>query len=449
MSCIRLNLIDRERTVSGIVHGSIGDRVIAALSAQPETVHELILALARFEKPRGDESMLAWFDSGENFESYDAGLVIVDLAGQVVMIDSTYSAPALMRGHRGGTSYEPAVDASLFEGKRSAESGEAFVEQQQDQAFLAPEEPITFEVGYHNGEVLTDVRIPYRIPEGWLFVGSVPEYEGVWNKRRAGRAKQIMLGWIDVRDILFGRPLSEFIASEIHHAVDLETESLFSEIHARWLTTAREDLRERTPRDWLLAQKDFIDFDLWSRELQWSFTGECPPPLLPSSYAYRYAGFGTHEICLYYDLIRLLLAESYQQASAGRLTSVENEIERLEQIKHAWLEAPDPESHGKSPALMIEWERKRIPLVLTPKESIIDEDCPICQAVAADVETPMFWHLDGCNMDDQFEFSFFKTRAEWEEERQRMEELDKEYRRQKAGEKREEFESAAAGFEPF
>ena len=160
------------------------------------------------------------------------------------------------------------------------------------------------------------------------------------------------------------------------------------------------------------------------------------------------AGFGTHEICLYYDLIRLLLTESYQQVRAGRLTSVENEIERLEQIKHAWLEAPDPESHGKSPALMIEWERKRIPLVLTPKESIIDEDCPICQAVAADLETPMFWHLDGCNMDDQFEFSFFKTRAEWELERQRMEELDREYRRQKAGEKQGEFEPITASFEP-
>ena len=448
MSCIRLNLIDRERTVSGIVHGSIGDRMIAALSAQPETIHELVLALARFEKPTGDESMLAWFDSGENFESYDAGLVIVDLAGQVVMIDSTYSAPALMSDHRSGASFELAGNASPAGEKRSAESGEGIVEQQRQQTFLAPEEPTTFEVGYHNGEKLTDVRIPYRIPEGWLFVGSVPEYEGVWNKRRAGRAKQIMCDWIDARDILFGRPLSEFIASEIRQAVDLEAENLFSEIHARWLTTPREDLRERTPRDWLLAQKDFIDFDLWSRELQWSFTGECPPSLLPTSYAYRYAGFGTHEMVLYYELIRLLLAESHQQARAGLPTSVENEIERLEQIKHAWLEAPDPESHGKSPALMIEWERKRIPLVLTPKESIIDEDCPICQAVAADLETPMFWHLDGCNMDEQFEFSFCKTREEWEAEKQRMEEFEQEYRRQKPEEVQDEFESTAASFEP-
>src|SRR4030095_4289836 len=136
MSCIRLNLIDRERTVSGIVHGSIGDRMIAALSAQPETIHELILALARFEKPTADESMLAWFDSGENFDSYDAGLVIVDLAGQVVTIDSAYSAPALMRDHRGAASFEPTVSASPVDGKSSAESGEAIVEQQRQQTFV-------------------------------------------------------------------------------------------------------------------------------------------------------------------------------------------------------------------------------------------------------------------------------------------------------------------------
>jgi hypothetical protein len=97
---------------------------------------------------------------------------------------------------------------------------------------------------------------------------------------------------------------------------------------------------------------------------------------------------------------------------------------------------------------MIEWERKRIPLVLTPKESIIDEDCPICQAVAADLETPMFWHLDGCNMDDQFEFSFYKTREEWEAEKQRMEAFEQEYRRQQPEAGQDEFEPRAASFEP-
>ena len=39
----------------------------------------------------------------------------------------------------------------------------------------------------------------------------------------------------------------------------------------------------------------------------------------------------------------------------------------------------------------------------------------------ADLGSPFFWHLDGCEMDDQFEFSFFKTRADWDADRHRLE----------------------------
>jgi len=138
----------------------------------------------------------------------------------------------------------------------------------------------------------------------------------------------------------------------------------------------------RTPRDWLLAKKEFIDFDLQSRELQVVINGECPTPLLPSAHAYRFAGFGTHEIVIYYDLIRLLLNESYKRAREGKLTSIEDETERLEQIKSAWLEASNTDHHGKAPALIVEWERRRIPWAMSGKQSIIDEDCPVCRAMA-------------------------------------------------------------------
>jgi hypothetical protein len=45
---------------------------------------------------------------------------------------------------------------------------------------------------------------------------------------------------------------------------------------------------------------------------------------------------------------------------------------------------------------------------MSGKHAMVDEDCPVCQAMAADLESPFFWHLDGCNMDDSFEFSYFK-----------------------------------------
>jgi hypothetical protein len=40
-----------------------------------------------------------------------------------------------------------------------------------------------------------------------------------------------------------------------------------------------------------------------------------------------------------------------------------------------------------------------------------------------------FWHLDGSHMDDDFAFSFYKTREEWEAENHRREEFDKEFNR--------------------
>jgi hypothetical protein len=61
---------------------------------------------------------------------------------------------------------------------------------------------------------------------------------------------------------------------------------------------------------------------------------------------------------------------------------------------------------------------------------MVDKDCPICQAMAEDLETPVFWHLDGSEMDDRFEFSFWKTRAEWEAERREWEEFSRKFDRE-------------------
>jgi len=36
---------------------------------------------------------------------------------------------------------------------------------------------------------------------------------------------------------------------------------------------------------------------------------------------------------------------------------------------------------------------------------------------------PTFWHLDGCNMDNEFVFSVCRTREEWEAERLKWETL--------------------------
>ena len=442
MSYIRLNLTDRDRTISGDVHGSIGDAVIASLSAEPESIHELELALARFQKPTGDRSGLASLRAGENFEPYDAGIMIVDLAAQVVMIDSTYSAPAWVNNRHIGDHLDLSAAQSSF--KRSdqfAETSEGDAQNtQQSDPPLDQTAAVTFEIGYHDGEKLTDVRLPYRLGDTWLFVDSVPEYKGIYQERRAERAAQTTIEWFAARAVLFGKQLSEFVAREILDAPNLEAEDLLTEIHAKWLISPRADLGGRSAREILIAKKEFIDFDLQSRELQWSFTGECPPALPTTSHAFRFAGFGTHEVVLYYDLVKLLLNECYMQVREEKNISPADEVERLERVKSRWLETPNGDCQGKAPALVIEWERRRIPLAMSGKEAMIDPDCPVCQAIAADFETPMFWHLDGSEMDDRFEFSDCKSLGEWEANRRRREEFDREFDRRSRDRKGETVE---------
>ena len=95
--------------------------------------------------------------------------------------------------------------------------------------------------------------------------------------------------------------------------------------------------------------------------------------------------------------------------------------------KHAadWLETP--QYSGRIPARLIEWERKRLNITRFPHEAMIDDDCPACVALAEDVTTPMFWHLDGCNMDEGFAFSHYRTRAEYEAEETRYQEFNRQF----------------------
>lgn len=66
---------------------------------------------------------------------------------------------------------------------------------------------------------------------------------------------------------------------------------------------------------------------------------------------------------------------------------------------------------------------------MSAKESIIDEDCPLC-LMSEMFDTPGFWHLDGSHMDNRFEFSFFQTREEWEAEQRRWQEFNREFERE-------------------
>lgn len=366
----------------------MGDYAVAALSADPTTLAELEVAAERFVK-REDGDRIFWnLAPGTCDEPHDAGLVVIDLAARLVVVDSNYSLPT-------SAGY----------------------------------------VRYHDGQHRTDVRLRYHLADDWLFTRDGEHWYALAESRRAQRAAEPL----DARQIFYGRPLLEHIAREVFAAFaqcqgvaqDAQTEwieAAVRQVHAAWLLTPRSDLRGASPREVALAQLGHIEWDLQNRCEQWSQLGECPRGLDETSFAYRYGGFGTHELVEYYELVRALLWSSWNHLSSptsepttvsslepGSVDRfVELEVPRLEAVRDQWLDFPDPEFRYRTPRSIIHNERARIPEAVSGHEAMVDPDCPCCQMMA-DLPGPVFWHLDGCNMDDDFAFDIScTTREQWE-----------------------------------
>lgn len=226
---------------------------------------------------------------------------------------------------------------------------------------------------------------------------------------------------VDYRAFMYGPPLIEFIAAECATVARpaVPPESIEDDpavaIHKQWYMTPREDLGGKTPRDILFYKRRFIDRELQWRNHQWSFAGICPPHIPTETNAYRFSGFGIHEWVIYYYLVRHLIDQAINDQD--RSADFATEVERLTLVKDTWWNEPDPDYYGRTPRGIVESERRRIGISMSAREILIDEDCPCCQMMADDFTTPMFWHLDGCNMDDCFEFSDHETREEYEKER--------------------------------
>jgi len=143
MSEIKLNLLDSHTSIIATVHGSVGDALVAALSAEPETVDELEVALNRFQRCTSiPASSLHRSERCEIDEMpYDAGILVIDLAARIVSCESTYSLPALR-----GT------------------------------------------VQYHDGIQGTGLPIEYQLSDDWMFLRSIEEYQALCEARVKERA---------------------------------------------------------------------------------------------------------------------------------------------------------------------------------------------------------------------------------------------------------------------
>lgn len=440
MSEVRLVVREAGRDWSGTVHGSCADRAIAALSADPVTLAELEDATARFEKPNPHGRFFANLRPGLCDQPHDAGLVVVDLIARLLVTDSTCSSA----------------------GKEGV-------------------------VEYHDGRCCTQTGLRYHLADDWLVSSNGNNWQHVADERRRERVARPVL---DARAVFYGQPLVEFVARETFTAFARRDEivatvrtqwaerarkrladeanispdqvdagrltdeeitpqtwpgqeryaspfyATLSQIHAAWLLTPRDDLGDDCPRAIALDRHDHLGWDLQHRCEQWSLLGECPSGLAESSHAFRYGGFGTHELVKYYDLVRELLwscwerlAELEQAPIVGNRPDsltvgdfVTVEVPRLQSIREAWLDAPDPECHGRTPRSIINRERARLPEGMSGHDAMIDLDCPSCQMMS-EMPGPVFWHLDGSGMDDDFAFDIYRhTREEWEEERRAWEE---------------------------
>lgn len=365
MSEIKLNLLDFQTSIIATVHGSVGDALVAALSADPETIDELEMALKRFQRcktiPASSLNRYRRRDIDET--PYDAGILVIDLAARIVACDSVYSLP----GPSGA-------------------------------------------VEYHDGTQRTDFRLGYRLSDDWIFLRSVDEYRALCEARLKQRAASIPF---DTRVVLYGESLLTFI---IDNAEQDPVAEAVVDIHRRWLMTPREDLSGHSPREVLLAKQDLIDFDLDSRMLQWSYFLQKPTPLSRDSHAYRYAGFGTHEWVMYYKLVRFLIwaALDLVGGSGGTNAAV---IAQLEEAKLKWLFQPHADLDDLIPYQIIDNERRRLPEAMSGRSMVIDENCPCCKMMGDESEAGLaiyFCHFDGSNMEDEFAFSSCATIEEWE-----------------------------------
>lgn len=281
-------------------------------------------------------------------------------------------------------------------------------------------------------------------PDDWLYETVSADWLSLINNRAKALEGHRS---IDTRAVLYGPPMLSFIADRITavRAEKSENESYdpIRAIHAEWLMTPRDELQGRTPREILVRDRNYICMDIERRSQQWSQQGFAPPPLGKDSAAYRFGGYGTIEVVMYFDLMRLLLGNLWDWTESADL-SHDRLLERLVEEREAFLNQP-PHDGGSRLTVreLIESERRRMPL--TADGSHLDCDCPICQMEADGVlgSGPMFMSYDGhqLEMEDEFAFSMTETREKWEKDQEQFARFNEEFNREQA-------ESKAAGDAP-
>jgi hypothetical protein len=243
------------------------------------------------------------------------------------------------------------------------------------------------------------------------------------------------------RSFLLGQPLVEFLAERILSNNTQKVREIFTkrnlhglhsltvEIHRDWLMTKRVELNGLMPRQMLHGAHRWIG-NLIEAQTMRALAG-CPLVALPTEQQqYEQAPMGDQEVIIYFDLCRHLIDCGWSWLAEETENSTDAAHQRLVQYlliaKEEFLNSPF--ESGASPSFIIECSRRRVPRSSEiriegmdeqePKEHIIDCDCPLCNMMADGSFGPSFCSLDGhqLELDEEFAFSLFETREQWEEE---------------------------------
>jgi hypothetical protein len=251
--------------------------------------------------------------------------------------------------------------------------------------------------------------------------------------------RQVLYGPCMIQDL--ATRIVDFVGSKrwisSRAAADAQSRYPFTvEVHRDWLMSTRDDLDGKTPRQMLHGGRSWID--LLASGQQFRFEDGLEVVALPTHFTgYEHAPLGIEELVMYFDLCRELIESGWQWCIDQKVSALQaadkSRLQRQLELHLAkkmeeWLESSF--EGGSPPRFIIECSRRRVPrgvgvpiVGMTERETEdhgVDCDCPICDTMADGRFGTSFSGIDGYHLelDEEFAFSTYETREEWEMEYQ-------------------------------
>ena len=283
--------------------------------------------------------------------------------------------------------------------------------------------------------------------DDWLLIMHLPpwwemhaeSYVGAISLPRESEIKKRVVN----RDLLYGAPLLRDLATRLVEADEQHDWMSFTakgfqekqheltiQIHRDWLMTPRTDLGGGKPRDLLHGSISWLDKVIEGQRHR--FDRGVPFTALPKDWDPTDTGpVGRSELYMYFSLCRTLVTTGWavlnekrdERASLTLEERISLLIDDLQDIKNGWMDSSYDDD--VAPKIVIEYERRRVPRGPGVIIDGFDEpgakhetdcDCPICEMMNDGLFGVGFVNYDGYSleMDNEFAFSMYETREEWE-----------------------------------